>query len=116
MSKALGIMNLSYNDESRTEDYLLKIEGSSIPRKFNLPKSIQNFQRMYPKKPFEFICDDESMDAKYYSAEQIDAMLEDFTYDVELHIADMFSIASVPTSTIKNDDQLYMQIVDTSEK
>ena len=116
MSKELGIMNLSYNDESRTEDYLLKFEGPSIPRKFNLPKSIQNFQRMYPKKPFEFICDDDSMDTKYYSAKQIDAMLEDFTCDLECHIADMYSIAYEPTSTIKNDDQLYMEIVDTSEK
>lgn len=114
MAKALGISNLSFNDDTRKDDYLLTFEGSDIPRKFNLPLDT-SCQRMYPSTKTEFICDDESMESMYYNTEEMDKLLDDLSYDIKLHVADMFSVASIPTSTIKNDDQLFMQIVNREQ-
>ena len=54
--KTYAILNLSYKDRTKQEDYLLEaVDGKSS---FNIPINMGDTQYMYPSELSAFICQD----------------------------------------------------------
>lgn len=61
--KSYGVMNISYTDESRTEDYLLEeTEGATS---FNIPPKLPMCGYMFPSEFTELIASETLAELKY---------------------------------------------------
>lgn len=81
--KTYAVMNLSYRDNSRTDDYLL--EKVSHESKFFMPANMdEEIQCMYPSELTELICQDtlREIETERYTCQEIDNMLEDLRLEI----------------------------------
>lgn len=82
VKKSYAVMNLSYRDETRTDDYLLeRVEGKST---FNIPINMEETQFMYASELTELICQDtlRELETDRYTQQEIDQMLQDLRFDI----------------------------------
>lgn len=84
-----AVMNLSYRDNTRTDDYLLeRVQGSPT---FFMPANMdEELHCMFPSELTELICQDtlRELETDRYTSQEIDNMLQDLRFEI-MHLVEM---------------------------
>lgn len=87
--KIYGVMNLSFGNPRRKEDYLLVREKSRHDT-FRLPDAIEDFGYLYPVDHVKFIAGDSSLiEGEQYTIMEINQKVDEMANEVEQYLADL---------------------------
>lgn len=102
VKKSYAVMNMSYRDPSREEDYLLtRIQGKPS---FHIPVNMVDTQKMYASEATAFICQDTlaELECDMYTKHELDTMVEDLVMEVQRHADNVFTAGPNANESITN--------------
>lgn len=102
VKKSYAVMNMSYRDPSREEDYLLtRAQGKPS---FHIPVNMADTQKMYASENTELICQNtlNELELDRYTKQEVNIMVEDLVMEVQQHVNDVFVVDKITEDTVIN--------------